>query len=122
MLCSNSLSISPVPKVIIWSVAKTINSSSLPLFIFYLFQIAEIQIVIFILIPNCFLIFLYITILSRLKRQRLLKRQSLENVKNLKGHDEGRTFKVIKEALESLDYHIKYEVLNSIDTREHTTE
>jgi DNA (cytosine-5)-methyltransferase 1 len=38
----------------------------------------------------------------------------LENVKNLRGHDKGNTFKVIKEALESLGYHIKSEVLNGM--------
>jgi len=38
----------------------------------------------------------------------------LENVKNLKGHDKGRTFKIIKETLEKLGYHIKAEVLNSM--------
>lgn len=38
----------------------------------------------------------------------------LENVKNLKGHDNGKTFKVIKETLEALGYHIKAEVLNSM--------
>ncbi|HUW44126.1 MAG TPA: DNA cytosine methyltransferase [Bacillota bacterium] len=39
----------------------------------------------------------------------------LENVKNLKGHDKGKTFKVIKETLEKLGYHIKYKVLNSME-------
>jgi len=38
----------------------------------------------------------------------------LENVKNLKSHDGGKTFKIIKETLESLGYHIKAEVLNSM--------
>ena len=38
----------------------------------------------------------------------------LENVKNLKGHDKGRTFKVIKKTLEKLGYHIKAEVLNTM--------
>jgi DNA (cytosine-5)-methyltransferase 1 len=38
----------------------------------------------------------------------------LENVKNLKGHDKGNTFKVIKETLEKLGYYIKSEVLNSM--------
>lgn len=38
----------------------------------------------------------------------------LENVKNLKTHDNGRTFKIIKETLEKLGYHIKAEVLNSM--------
>lgn len=39
----------------------------------------------------------------------------LENVKNLVGHDNGKTFKIIREALESEGYYIKYKVLNSMD-------
>src|SRR3989344_4581360 len=39
----------------------------------------------------------------------------LENVKNLKGHDKGKTFKVIIETLEKLGYHIKTKVLNSME-------
>lgn len=39
----------------------------------------------------------------------------LENVKNLKSHDKGRTFKIIKEKLEELDYHIKYKILNTCE-------
>lgn len=38
----------------------------------------------------------------------------LENVKNLKGHDKGKTFKIIKKTLEDLGYHIKTEVLNTM--------
>jgi len=38
----------------------------------------------------------------------------LENVKNLQVHDNGKTFKIIKETLEKLGYHIKSEVLNSM--------
>ena len=38
----------------------------------------------------------------------------LENVKNLKSHDNGRTFKVIEKTLEDLGYHIKSKVLNSM--------
>lgn len=37
----------------------------------------------------------------------------LENVKNLVGHDNGNTFKVIREALEAHDYFLKYQVLNA---------
>ena len=37
----------------------------------------------------------------------------LENVKNLKSHDKGNTFKVIYEKLSELGYHIKYEILNT---------
>lgn len=36
----------------------------------------------------------------------------LENVKNLTSHDKGRTFKVIKETLEELDYSIHYKVID----------
>lgn len=37
----------------------------------------------------------------------------LENVKNLKTHDKGKTFEVIKSTLEQLDYCVYNEVLNS---------
>lgn len=39
----------------------------------------------------------------------------LENVKNLKGHDKGKTFKIITETLEALGYHVKSKVLNSME-------
>jgi len=39
----------------------------------------------------------------------------LENVKNLKGHDGGNTFKVISETLDKLGYDIKSQVLNSME-------
>lgn len=39
----------------------------------------------------------------------------LENVKNLKNHDKGNTFKVIKEELEKIGYTVKSEVLNSME-------
>lgn len=39
----------------------------------------------------------------------------LENVKNLKGHDKGKTFKIIIDTLEDLGYHVKYKVLNSME-------
>jgi len=38
----------------------------------------------------------------------------LENVKNLKGHDGGKTFEVITKTLESLGYHLRVEILNSM--------
>lgn len=37
----------------------------------------------------------------------------LENVGNLKNHDKGRTFKVIKNTLRSIGYNIYYEILNA---------
>lgn len=39
----------------------------------------------------------------------------LENVKNLKTHDNGRTFNVIEQTLNELGYHIKVRVLNSME-------
>lgn len=39
----------------------------------------------------------------------------LENVKNLKMHDDGKTFRIIKETLEDLGYSIKYKVLNTME-------
>jgi len=39
----------------------------------------------------------------------------LENVKNLKSHDKGRTFKTILEHLENLGYFVHHTVLNSLD-------
>ena len=37
----------------------------------------------------------------------------LENVKNLVSHDDGNTFKTIKESLEGRGYHIRFKVLNT---------
>lgn len=37
----------------------------------------------------------------------------LENVKNLKSHDKGNTYKVIKSRLESIGYHIKTSILDT---------
>jgi DNA (cytosine-5)-methyltransferase 1 len=37
----------------------------------------------------------------------------LENVKNLQSHDNGKTFKIIIENLENLNYYIKYSILNT---------
>ncbi|AID44787.1 DNA-cytosine methyltransferase [Candidatus Arthromitus sp. SFB-mouse-NL] len=39
----------------------------------------------------------------------------LENVKNLKSHDKGKTYKVIKENLESLGYTVFDRILNTMD-------
>jgi DNA (cytosine-5)-methyltransferase 1 len=49
-------------------------------------------------------------ILEAKKPQVLL----LENVKNLRSHDKGKTFKIIEETLKKLGYHIKSDVLNSM--------
>lgn len=37
----------------------------------------------------------------------------LENVKNLVSHDNGKTFRIILDCLESIGYHVKYQVLNA---------
>jgi len=37
----------------------------------------------------------------------------LENVKNLGSHDGGKTFRIIRQALESIGYYVDYDVLNS---------
>lgn len=39
----------------------------------------------------------------------------LENVKNLVSHDKGNTFRIIQEALEDAGYHMRREVLNSLE-------
>lgn len=39
----------------------------------------------------------------------------LENVKNLKSHDQGKTLKIIYQELESLGYHVTDKVLNAMD-------
>ncbi|MCL2742295.1 MAG: DNA (cytosine-5-)-methyltransferase [Planctomycetaceae bacterium] len=39
----------------------------------------------------------------------------LENVRNLVAHDGGRTFKIIKNHLEALGYHVHTKVLNALD-------
>lgn len=39
----------------------------------------------------------------------------LENVKQLVGHDGGRTFKVILERLNQLGYYVKWQILNALD-------
>lgn len=50
----------------------------------------------------------------RILRDKKPKALFLENVKNLKSHDKGKTFKIISDALADLGYHIKSEVLNSM--------
>ena len=50
--------------------------------------------------------------ICRILKEKRPKAFMLENVKNLKSHDRGRTFKVITEALEELDYEIYHEVLD----------
>lgn len=52
--------------------------------------------------------------IAEILEQRKPKAFLLENVKNLKGHDNGKTFKIIKKTLVDLGYTIKAEVLNSM--------
>lgn len=52
--------------------------------------------------------------------ERILKHHEtpyilLENVKQLVGHDGGRTFRVILEKLDQLGYYVKWKVLNALD-------
>lgn len=48
----------------------------------------------------------------RILKAKRPKAFMLENVKNLKSHDKGNTFKVIMDSLEELDYEVFYEVLD----------
>lgn len=49
----------------------------------------------------------------RIIKEKKPKVVLLENVKNLVSHDNGNTFKVIREALETYGYYLKYQVLNA---------
>lgn len=51
----------------------------------------------------------------RVLRVKKPKAFLLENVKNLVGHDKGRTFKIMSEMLEAEGYHIKKKVLNTME-------
>jgi DNA (cytosine-5)-methyltransferase 1 len=53
--------------------------------------------------------------IERILRETKPKGFLLENVKNLETHDQGRTFKTIQKSLRKLGYHIKKEVLNSMN-------
>ena len=48
----------------------------------------------------------------RILKEKRPKAFMLENVKNLCSHDKGRTFQVIKESLDELDYEVFYSVLD----------
>lgn len=50
--------------------------------------------------------------ICRILKEKRPKAFMLENVKNLCNHDRGKTFRVIKEALEELDYTVFYQVLD----------
>lgn len=53
--------------------------------------------------------------LERIFRRKKPKVIFLENVKNLVGHDNGQTFKIILESLRKAKYHVKYQVLNACE-------
>lgn len=50
--------------------------------------------------------------ICRILKEKRPKAFMLENVKNLCSHDRGKTFRIITEALEELDYSIFYQVLD----------
>lgn len=51
----------------------------------------------------------------RILNEKRPKAFLLENVKNLKSHDRGRTFKVIAQSLDELEYDISYQVMDGQD-------
>ena len=53
--------------------------------------------------------------ICRILKAKRPKAFMLENVKNLCSHDRGRTFKVITESLDELDYEVFYKVLDGQD-------
>jgi len=53
--------------------------------------------------------------IARIISEKKPKAFILENVKQLVGHDKGKTLKVIIETLKDLGYHVQYAVLNALD-------
>ncbi len=53
--------------------------------------------------------------IARIIKKRKPEGFMLENVKNLRGHDNGNTFKIIMETLEGLGYYVKSRILNSME-------
>lgn len=53
--------------------------------------------------------------IERILREKRPPAFMLENVRNLVAHDGGNTFRIIKEHLEALGYHIHAKVLNALD-------
>ncbi len=53
--------------------------------------------------------------IARILQVKKPKAFILENVKQLVGHDKGRTLKVILKSLKDLGYHVQYSVLNALD-------
>ena len=52
--------------------------------------------------------------IARILEKRMPSAFFLENVKNLQGHDNGRTFLIILETLKELGYHVRYSVMNTM--------
>jgi DNA (cytosine-5)-methyltransferase 1 len=53
--------------------------------------------------------------IARILKAKMPKAFVLENVKQLVGHDNGQTLKVIIQTLEDLGYSVRYSVLNALD-------
>lgn len=53
--------------------------------------------------------------IARILKEKRPKAFILENVKQLVGHDGGKTLKVILRSLRDLGYHVQYSVLNALD-------
>lgn len=53
--------------------------------------------------------------IARILKEKEPKAFILENVKQLVGHDKGKTLKVIVKSLRELGYHVQYSVLNALD-------
>lgn len=60
--------------------------------------------------------------LARIIREKKPEAIFIENVKNLRGHDGGNTFKVIMANLEDAGYHLTSKVLNAKRVRQRSTE
>lgn len=53
--------------------------------------------------------------IERILKEKKPKAFMLENVKNLTAHDKGNTFRIMKEHLTELGYHVHAKVLNALD-------
>ncbi len=53
--------------------------------------------------------------IARILKEKQPKSFILENVKQLVGHDKGKTLKIIVQSLKDLGYHVQYSVLNALD-------
>ncbi len=53
--------------------------------------------------------------IARILKEKRPKAFVLENVKQLVGHDQGNTLKIILKSLKDLGYHVQYSVLNALD-------